>query len=588
MDAPQPPDLTLPPRRRRAWLIGIVLVGFALRLAWALFAAPDPIADFRGYLEAARAVADAGPLAYLTRSTAFRLPVYPLVLGIAAGLSSNETWLRLCNVALSAALLPMVALLGRRLGLSDRAALVAAGMIAVSPTFILFAPLMAAEHVMLLLLCGALAAALAPFGAGTFRRVVVVGLLMALTTLTRVEALFIWPAIAAGYWLTMRRRTRLPAAARIGRLLAALGIASLLLVGWTVRNHIVVGPGSGLTTSLGVQLYQAHNPDSYGFRPVSETPLRDLDELARHRRGLELAGEHVRTHPAALVLSVGRGTRDLYGVASTRTVFAHPASVEGRMPVGILAAVTGAAAWGWRLLLLLGCAAFLFRRRLARTGVAVGALLLLGSWVGHTLVLYGEPRYRLPVVVIAAVLAGVTVDGLLARRLGEGAADAVLDRWVVPHDEVVLVRPVTESSDAERHDDHSETGDSAEAGAVAPTDQPAPWWGPIPRPQWGAPDPQPRPELEPAFEPDPEPAPEPAPEPEPEIVYIQRRAAPHRPPPPRDDVEVIIPRHRTHADGDLARPLRSNDEGAALRREPDDHGLTNASSALPPPPETSV
>ena len=581
MDASLSPDLTLPPRRRRRWLAAICLAGLVLRLAWALFAAPEPIADFRGYLDAARAVAATDPIAYLLRGTAFRLPVYPLVLGFGAAISTNLVWLRLWNVALSTALIPLVALVGRRLGLSQRAALAGAALVAVSPTFILFAPLMAAEHVLLLLLFGALAIAAAPFGAGAWSRVLVIGVLMGLAALTRIEAVFVWPAVCVAFWLSLRRRTMLPPASRIGRLAAAVGLGVLLLIGWSARNGAVVGPGSGVTTSLGVQLYQAHNPDTYGLAPLSETPLRNLGEVARHRRGMALARDYVAEHPASLLLSATRGTRDLFGVASIRTIFAHPASIEGRMPVGLLAAVAGMAANGWRLLLVLAFAAVLFRDRISRMAVSVGAVLIACTWVGHALVLYGEPRYRLAIVVMGALAGGVTIDGMLARREHTQGDDLFFERWAAVSDETVLVRTITEPEqepdleEPHEQDEPDEEWQEAEAWSPAegwppdepwnawdapipepahepePSAEPTQWWRPVPRAEWSAPE-APPPDADEAapapalIEEEPAPA-EPPPPPEPEIIYVQRSSRPPRPAPPADDVEVVIPRHRSAA-----------------------------------------
>src|SRR5688572_22583110 len=122
MDEQARPDLDLPPRRRRARLLAICALGLLLRLAWALYAAPDPVGDFRGYLDASLAVAD-DPLGYLSRSTAFRLPGYPLVLGFFAGMGTDLVWLRLVNVGLSTGAIPLVASLARRLRVGDRAAL---------------------------------------------------------------------------------------------------------------------------------------------------------------------------------------------------------------------------------------------------------------------------------------------------------------------------------------------------------------------------------------------------------------------------------------------------------------------------------
>ena len=85
------------PPARLIWLI--LLLGFALRLAWLLFARPVPVSDFEGYRQLAINLLDRHFFGFSTPK-AYRLPGNPAFLALAMLVSRSVIWLSFANVLL--------------------------------------------------------------------------------------------------------------------------------------------------------------------------------------------------------------------------------------------------------------------------------------------------------------------------------------------------------------------------------------------------------------------------------------------------------------------------------------------------------
>ena len=141
-------------------------------------------------------------------------------------------------------------------------ALLAAAICAVHPDFVFFAPVLATEpmFLLLLILAGILTLRLRTVDpARQPLHATIAGLFYGAAILTRVDALFFLPALAA----------------LIGRSALRRGVIAGLMVGtaivvtpWYVRNRVVIGPGAGLSTTGGVNFYYAHNDRAYGWHPL--------------------------------------------------------------------------------------------------------------------------------------------------------------------------------------------------------------------------------------------------------------------------------------------------------------------------------
>jgi hypothetical protein len=399
-------------RLRNAWARRLALVtgaGVALRLAWLAYAAPVPIGDYAEYLRLAEGLLTSGRFG-APEPTAYRLPGYPAFLALAMLFGRSQVWLGLVNVGLSAAAIPLLAVLARRLTGSGGVALLAAGLAAGNPTFVYFAPVAASEHLYVVLLLAALVAA--------GGRPLLAGLCFGAAALTRADALFFLPVLLGWAFLAA------PAAGRRGLRPALLVLlaAAAVVSPWLVRNRLVIGPGAGLTTNGGVNFYFAHNAREYGVATQAVPAFQGLSELARHRAGLALGRDYVAHAGAgALLRGVGRGTRALfltsgaYAVASSTSL--PQTGPAGPFPERPLA--------GRRFfehttrfygLILLGAALSLaFAPALGAPAIFVLYGAVVCDWLGHAVVFFAAPRFRVVSELAFCVLAAFAAAALTRR-----------------------------------------------------------------------------------------------------------------------------------------------------------------------------
>lgn len=384
-------------------LLLIVGVAFAVRLAWLLYARPVPVTDFEVHRGMAVSLADT----FSYPPTADRLPVYIVFLGGAALISSSALWLGFVNVMLSTATCLGVYFLGREVFAERRPALVAAWVCALAPPLVVFSAVLATENLFALLMVLALIAAFRA-SSGSRAAGIGTGVLLGLAILTRGEAIFYIPVVAAiVVFGTAPRRQRSWVLATTGLMLVAV---AALVVPWYVRNTTVVASDVGLSSTTGLNLYLGHNPNAYGWAALEVGPLAGLDPVAMNRLGAELAREYVLENPGSLIRSAIEGTAHLgapptYAVLwSTRSGAIVGGEYAADSLPGLRTIDLGVAAVG-TVLLVTGLLAFVGIRDWPRRMVLLIPSLMVAGWVGHALVFYARARYRhfLDVVLTLAV-----------------------------------------------------------------------------------------------------------------------------------------------------------------------------------------
>lgn len=416
---------------RLSLLLPIVLVGFAVRLAWSVWAAPEPpfFSDAVYYDAAARSLARGeGYSVLLTHegffpggdATAFFPPGYSFLLG-AAYWAFGEGFgvARLLNVVLGALTLPLVYLIGRRL-FSETAGLLGAALAAVHPSLVLWTPVMLSETAFVFFFAAAAAVLLhaAPRTGGlSLRQAAVGGALVGVAMLVRGQALVLLPAVVVWWALTgFERGQALQAGA------AALAVTVLVLLPWAVRNTLLFDYPILLSTNVGYNLRVGHAPYATGrFIDPDDIYLgnaatyQDL-ELLLHRNGLRMALDYAAGNPRReLELSVEKARWmwspdwdvltwvESFGERPLRAGWYEPLKSTVRaghwLTLGL--AVTSLAAW-----------------RMHREGLLFVALAGV-VWTGIHIVFFGEPRFRLPLL---PMLLPVNAVGVLV--IGEAAAEA--------------------------------------------------------------------------------------------------------------------------------------------------------------------
>lgn len=397
-----------PSRSWRVGLLAVVVLGALVRaglLARASSTGTGQLEDPDNYLPLARSLAAGRGFSFDGRPTAYRPPLYPLVLSIVAGHpGGRETaGVAVIHLALGATTVWLTARAARRLGLGPRRALLAAAVSAFDPVLVSQCRLVMTETLAATLTAGVLAA-LALRGR---RGAALGGLLLGLSALCRPSA---WP------WVVLTAAARLvpgldpgrpPARTRMIEACLALGTALLIAAPWAARNARVFGEPVLTTTHGGYTLALANNPVYY--REVVDGPPgavwsghdqwlwwdavnragRGLSEPEADRRLKHEALRFIATRPRTFARASLQRLGRFWGVAPAGAVY--PA------PLRIATAVWTVPLW---TALVMG----LCHRRCWRWPTVAAPLCLIGLTLVHT-VYWTDLRMRAAAVPAIAVVA---------------------------------------------------------------------------------------------------------------------------------------------------------------------------------------
>lgn len=405
--------------RHHVVLAAIVGGAFALRLAWSLHADPHPVSDFHDYWSLARGIVEHRQFGY-PEPTAFFLPMHPLYLSAFVAISESPEFVRLATVAISSLTVIPMYLAGLGVVGSRRGALVAAAGFAVFPTFVLFSPILATEHLFIFLMVSAIA--VATTRPDLLVTAVATGILLGLAQLTRGEAVFYTPAfvlwIAFGLrHLTLRRRAVLGLA-----MLVAIGVT---LVPWYVRNAVVVDPSVGLSTSSGLNFYFAHNDSGNYGDFIEGNPLYGLPNEEASALGWELGLRHIRENPLSLFSDTWTGTTRLFGAPDYAIFWSTqattgPGANDFAQGYVLGARTLGEAAHAATIgLILLAIGSLAFARSSPPGFVWLIIPLIASTWILRTVIYWAKPRYGYFITVMLVFAAAIAIDrviDLLRRR----------------------------------------------------------------------------------------------------------------------------------------------------------------------------
>jgi 4-amino-4-deoxy-L-arabinose transferase-like glycosyltransferase len=392
-------------------LVAVLLVGLALRFAWLIHAQPDPVSDYWAYFRMGENILDSGFIG-VDGPSALQMPGHAVLLAGLMLISRSTWWLGAAMVVLSAIACFLVYLVALRVTSREPVALVAAALASVSPTLVLYSPVLGTEHLFVVLLLSTILLALniredAPY------RALGAGAVAGLALLTRGEMVLYLPILMLLIWSGLRtvrpiRKLRV----------IALFIGALVLVisPWVVRNAVVIDPGVGLSTASGMNFYFGHRPGGYGY--TAEHPWPVGDEVAANRIGWELGLAYIQDRPISILESFRDGTYGMLDAPDYALIWSTQEAVPGqplewRPKYVPFQGVSGMSLrMASALYLSLALAAFLTWPIWGRAMRVTMAGFLLAGWLGHTLLFFGHPRFRYSLDVLLTTLAAVTIVAL--------------------------------------------------------------------------------------------------------------------------------------------------------------------------------
>jgi Dolichyl-phosphate-mannose-protein mannosyltransferase len=235
----------------------IVLAGLAARLAILLpHVRGGELDDLDKYLPLARSIADGEGFSIRGRPTAYRPPLYPLVLMPVVRFSADPArGVAALHLVLGGATVILTGLAARRWGLSINSALVASAIVALDPVLIAQSRVVMTETLAACLAAGMLWSVTLPGRLGPIGG----GVLLGLSALCRPTALAI--AVLTGVGAAFDRSD--PKADRWIRAVVLLVVTFLTIAPWAVRNALVLGEVVWTTTHGGYTLGLANNDIYY-------------------------------------------------------------------------------------------------------------------------------------------------------------------------------------------------------------------------------------------------------------------------------------------------------------------------------------
>lgn len=323
------PNNKAPTNRARRGLVAVLLLGFVLRVAVIAIKYEQLTVDTDAYLAIAnRVLAGDGFCSVPGQPTAYRPPLFPLLVAISTGIGGT-LGLAILQVVLGLVTIATTGWLALRLGLGQRTAVTAAGLIAVDPMLLAYSSQAMTEVLMTALTIGFVATLW--LTRGGWQRAAIAGVILGLLALCRPS---IWPfALLAGSWSMLTSyRSRNFNRRESGSFLIA---AALVLTPWVARNMVVFGRPILTTTHGGYTLLLGNNDTFYDavvnqpFGAVwhhasferwqqdiearlKEQGLDRADELGRDAAMQQLAKDWLRQHPTRGIHAAWYRVRNLW------------------------------------------------------------------------------------------------------------------------------------------------------------------------------------------------------------------------------------------------------------------------------------
>lgn len=250
-------------------------------------------------------------------------------------------------------------------------------------------------------------------GAARWGFLLVAGLMLAGATYLRPIALLIPAALAIATTLHCPRR----ALASWGAAAVATAVIFAAVAPWSARNEEVFGEPVFMSTNFGANFWMGNHPGTTGEYAPLPDEIAGMSEIERNAYLKDAAFGYVKEAPGAFV---GRTILKAFRLHQRETIGVvwNEAALE-ELGGGPLVMVLKAGSTGyWYLMLVAGLAGVVL---LVRRGGMIAGLVATPVWLWlyftavHAVIVVGD-RYHMPAIPMIALLAGVALATLTARR----------------------------------------------------------------------------------------------------------------------------------------------------------------------------
>jgi hypothetical protein len=347
--------------------------------------------------------------------TSFRAPLYPSFLALVYFLfGSGSTRFFAARLAqailLGAPLAPLTYLVSKRLfpppPPGERSARIAAWVIACYPMLLVYPLGLGTENPFFILLLASFLFLLQAIERPSVSRLLLSGLFLGLTALTRSVIL---PFALAAFCLLLFLHGK--------RTLLSILALILVISPWIVRNSMLHHKLTGIETSMGYNLYLGYHPSGNGsfvFGPSLDL-LTILDDAQRDRVGTERAVEFIKAQPERfLPLAVNR-LGYFFGLEKRVLMYFYSNDLLGTIPLPRLLAGSVILLLPFVLVTVSAALGLVFLRRRPEHMLLI--LLLIGYLLPHVFIL-SEDRFHLALLPYLAILAAqVWVNGFTPIKM---------------------------------------------------------------------------------------------------------------------------------------------------------------------------
>ena len=315
---------------------------------------------------------------------------------------------------------------------SRRTAIIAGLIMALYTTFIFYTSALMSENLFIPTLLLALLLLLKTEGPHPLRYCLAGGLVLGYAIYIRPELVFFLPLLLIWFYVATRNKRQ-----TLIRWGIIAGIVLVMVTPWCIRNYRIVDHFVFLDVRTGYNLYIGYHDGADGSFSMNaaKTLVQDLPqdrtgkwEMIRQTWGTEQAVKFIREHPWRAIGLLPLKFLHFWDLDKREYLFAYSYGYIGHLPGPLLALVLGLVMLPFAVIVLGSIIGVAFTRPIP-SGIWMFLLLILLYTTGYTL-LFGEPRFHMPLVPLIAMLAaqGITLFPSLWRQWRQGQWNPALKR----------------------------------------------------------------------------------------------------------------------------------------------------------------